>query len=344
MKRRTNRWLLALTFGASLGAAQNWSQRSAHSAAAAAIFPAGSRPAGYKLGLLALSCWLGGPWSDAEAAPKERWPALDEQRCNDLVATVYGKPDRARFEQIREAEAGAVGDLVAKIRATAPKDGAARTAKLFSDVAAAAHEGMLARRSADRVKIDYDAEAAEAKLTDNQKRAAKDLGAHVALDRLLVVTDPKGADRRAIGQLMAMDRMEIARGLPKQLKFYAVGAPFNRVFDAPPPPLTLKPTTLPTPGAWLAYLTDAASKAGHAPPAAIVGERKSDLEHAAWAGVMGGFEDRLRKSSTELPADAVPELSHVLDATAARLASERAAAAHVVQARAVAAPGPGQKQ
>jgi hypothetical protein len=58
---------------------------------------------------------------------------------------------------------------------------------------------------------------------------------------------------------------------------------------------------------------------------------------------MGGFEDRLRKSSTELPADAVPELSRVLDATAARLASERGAAAHVVQARAAAAPAPGQK-
>ena len=324
--------MLACVLGLTLAALDGWAQRPAHGAPTV-MFPAGSRPAGYKLGLLALACWMGGPWSDAEAVPQDRWPALDQQRCDDLVTTVYGRVDKDRLERIRAGEERAVHDLVAKIRSTAPREAADRTGKLFADVAAAAHEGMIARRAADRVKIDYDAEAPEAKLTDDQRRAAKELGAHAALDRLLITTDPAAGDRRAIGQLLATDRMEIARGLPKQLKFYAVGAPFNRLFDAAPPPATLRPTAPPTPGAWLAYLTEVAGHAGHAAPTPVAGERKSDIEHAAWAGVMGGFQDRLRKSAGALPADAVPELSRVLEATAARLESERATAAHVVQAR-----------
>jgi hypothetical protein len=326
MNRRFNRWVVAVVFGLSLSSAEAWTQRARASATGGEIFPPGSRPDGYKLGLLATACWMGGVWSDAEGVPPDRWAARDEQRCRDLVSSVYGRFDQARYKQIRENEERAVGDLLAKIGATEPVASRERTVALFRDVAAAAHEGMLARRAADRVKIDYDADAVEAKLTGDQATAAKLLSEHRALERLFVAPESSAADRRVLGLLLAMDRMEMARGLPKQLKFYAVGHVLTDVFGVSPPPSdALNPTVSPRPGTWLAYLASVAAQAGY--PAlenpAITHKVRETL---AWTGVGHGFADRLRQQASALPVAAVPELSRVATSVAKRLESERATA------------------
>jgi hypothetical protein len=335
MNLRIHRWTVAIVVGLGLSSVETWTRRgTADAAVTDAIFPPGSRPTGYKLGLLATACWLGGVWSDAEGAPEATWRDRNEQRCRDLVVSVWGRFDQNRYEQIRENETRAVDDLLAKIRATEPPNDRARTIALFRDIAAAAHEGMLARRAADRVKIDYDADAVEAKLTDDQRRAAKALSEHRALDRVLVAPDPVAADRRVLGLLLAMDRMEIARGLPKQLKFYALGHVLTTVFDvAPPPADALKPSTSPRPGTWLAYLTNVAARAGYAAPdnPALTHKMRETL---AWTGVGRGFASRLRQQSQSLPDAAVPEFSRVANAVAARLEAERATAEAMSKAHA----------
>jgi hypothetical protein len=333
MKPRLRRWAASIVLGLGLFAILNAEGARAASPPSDAIFPSGSRPTGYKLGLLATACWMGGVWSDAEGAPPAAWHDRDDQRCRDLVVTMYGQVDQARYEQIRATEDRAVGDLLAKIRATEPAASRERTVALFRDLAAAMHEGMLARRAADRVKIDYDADAVEAKLNDDQRTAAKMLGAHKALERLLVVTDPNAGDRRVLGLLLAMDRMEMARGLPKQLKFYAMGHVLTTIFDvAPPPAETLKPTANPRPGAWLTYLTAVAARVGY--PAADAPSLTHKMrETLAWTGVGRAFADRLRQRAAGMPNVAVPELSRVASAVAARLESERATAEATLRAQ-----------
>ena len=308
--------------GSSRATFESWISFGRAHAASNEVFLDGSTPWGYKLGLLATSCWMGGVWSDAEGVPRERWAARDHQRCHDLVVSVYGSFDQARFEQIRATESRAVDDLLAKIRTTEPEATRARTVALFSDVAAAAHEGMLARRAADRVKIDYDRNSVEAKLTKDERTAADVLQAHTALDKLLIATDPGWADRRAIGTLFAMDRMEIASGLPKALKFYAVAQAFTTTFDAAPPAVALSPTEAARLGAWLAYLTDVAARAGYR-SSNVVGLRPGERETLAWTGVGRGFGDRLRTLAATLPAQAVPELSRIIGGVATRLETER---------------------
>ena len=147
MKRRHHRWGLALIIGLLFSAWQTWTQRNVAEAAGVAIFPPGAQPVGYKLGLLAAACSMGGVWSDAEGVPPPDWRTRDDQRCRDLVSSVYGRFDTARYEQLRAGDAQAVSDLLAKIRATEPPATRDRTVALFRDVAAAMHEGMLARRA-----------------------------------------------------------------------------------------------------------------------------------------------------------------------------------------------------
>jgi hypothetical protein len=256
------------------------------------------------------------------------------QRCKDLVSSVYGRFDTARYEQLRAGDSQAVGDLLAKIQATEPAGTRDRTVALFRDAAAAMHEEMLARRSTDRVKVDYDAGAVEAKLTDDERRAAKALSQHGALERLLVTTDATASDRRTLGLLVAMDRMEMARGLPRQLKFYALGHVLTTVFDVPPPPAdALKPTATPRPGAWLAYITGVAARVGH-PASDSPALSHKMRETLAWTGVGSGFADRLRREAATLPNAAVPDLSRIATEVAARLETERATAETMSKAHA----------
>ena len=335
MKLRQRRWGMALALGLCLWALQSGTDRNVAHGAAVAIFPVGVRPTGYKLGLLATACSMGGFWSDAEGVPPADWHKRDDQRCNDLVVSVHGHPDVARYEQLRAGDADAVKDLLAKIRATEPPATRDATVALFRDVAAATHEGMLARRAADRVKVDYDAESVEAKLTADERTASKALAQHGALGRLLVTTDATASDRRVLGLLLALDRMEMASGLPKQLKLFAVGHVLTAIFETPPPPAAaLKPTAAPRPGTWLAYLSVVAARAGY-PAAESPALTHKMRETLAWSGVGRGFADRLRREAASLPSAAVPELSRIATSVATRLETERATAETTTKAQAL---------
>lgn len=318
-------WGLTIVVGLGLSTVASWTRLGSANAASDEIFPAESRPSGYKLGLLATSCWMGGVWSDAEGLSENVWATHDHQRCHDLVVSVYGRFDQLRYEQIRATESRSVDDLLAKIQATEPTITRARTVALFSDIAAAAHEGMLARRAADRVKIDYDRGWVVTKLTRDEGTAAQLLQAHSALDRLLVNTDPGAADRRAIGTLFAMDRLEIASGLPIALKFYAVADVLTTMFNVATPYIALSPTGTPLPGAWLAYLTSVAPRADFRISDVTWGQPR-ERKTLAWTAVGQGFADRLRMIADDLPAEAVPELSRIIGGVATRLETERRSA------------------
>ncbi|MGH7295916.1 MAG: hypothetical protein ACRELB_13320, partial [Polyangiaceae bacterium] len=114
-------------------------------------------------------------------------------------------------------------------------------------------------------------------------------------------------EARAFGLLCALDRLEIARKLPKHLKVYAVGQPFVRVFGVLPPPVPRDPTAPIKTGTWPGYLADVASAAGHAVPADA--KEPIDRESLAWGGVLQAFADRLREVapgiSTRTPLPAV---------------------------------------
>ena len=174
----------------------------------------------------------------------------------------------------------------------------------------------------------------EAKLTADERTAAKALSEHSALERLLVTTDATASDRRTLGLLVAMDRVEMARGLPKQLKFYALGHVLTTVFNvAPPPADTLKPIATPRPGAWLAYLSGVAARAGY-PVSDSPALTHKMRETLAWSGVGHGFADHLRREAAALPNAAVPELSRIATEVAARLETEHATAEKMIKAQA----------
>jgi hypothetical protein len=83
---RVVRWGLTLVVGLSLPTVESWTRLGSAKAASDEVFPAGSRPAGYKLGLLATSCWMGGVWSDAEGSPRDTlaWTGLGQGFANRL--------------------------------------------------------------------------------------------------------------------------------------------------------------------------------------------------------------------------------------------------------------------
>jgi hypothetical protein len=95
-----------------------------------------------------------------------------------------------------------------------------------------------------------------------------------------------------MGLLCALDRLEIARKLPKHLKVIAVGGPFARLFGVQPPAVPADPTAPIKSGAWPGYLVDVASATGHAVPAEAT--EAIDRESLAWVGVLAGFADRMR--------------------------------------------------
>jgi hypothetical protein len=110
---------------------------------------------------------------------------------------------------------------------------------------------------------------------------------------------------RAFGILCTLDRMAMARGLPKHLKVYAVGAPLSILFGVSPPAVPEDPTAPIKTGTWPTFLADVAAAAGHPVPAEATAP--IDRESLAWSGVLAGLSDRLRpeigavSNRTQLP-------------------------------------------
>jgi hypothetical protein len=253
----------------------------------------------HKLIVLAASCWYGGVWSDALGEQGPAKAAGAEARCHDLERRVWGADDKTHFEQLRALEQNAVADVVARVDESAKGDevdGPRHEAvvKLASTLAEAVKETMLARRAADRVKRDLATEPD--KLTKDEVEAVFPLRHHQKLEALYKLdAGDLTKEANAFALLCAMDRVEMARGLPKHLKLYAVADSFNLLFGIPAPDVPEDGAKKLVPGTWLRYLVDTAAAAGHPVPAKAKTPRERDA--MAWAGMLEGFADRFKSDN-----------------------------------------------
>ena len=256
----------------------------------------------------ATSCWAGGLWSDALGEKDD--PPFDvgdirdartagiERRCDAVLLHIYGAVDPMQYMQLRAVEVRVVDDLKARVRAIAANDRvdqprAERLVQLLGAVADAERENILARAAADDVKKDGEGVSSPGERATDKTIAAQALERTKGIDALLSFgAGDLSHEARAIGLLCALDRLEIARRLPKHLKVIAVGGPFARIFGVQPPEVPGDPTAPIKSGAWPGYLVDLASAAGHAVPAEAT--EPIDRESLAWVGVLGAFADRLR--------------------------------------------------
>ncbi len=252
--------------------------------------------------IAAVACWMGGMWSDAEAASDEDRVTVSKRRCQVLIRRLYQRDDPDLEERTRSLEPMAVAQLRDKILALAKSDGidATRTQQLVSLLNAsadAARETMLARRAADVVKADILATASASKRDADESAAAEPLTKDRAFEQLwrLDVSDLTH-EARSIAILNAMDRMNAARGLPKRLKLAALRGPFALLFGVVP--ADADPGKPLEGGQWLAYLSSAANAAGHPVPQEVT--PLPARERLAWGGTVMGLADKLQREAQQL--------------------------------------------
>jgi hypothetical protein len=266
---------------------------------AASAAPAATQEAAHKLAIAAAACWFGGVWGDALGEAKDVEKANSENRCHDLEKTVWGIDDKTHYEQLRALEVKAVADVIAKIDSTArgdTVDGPRREGliKLTTALADALKETMLARRAGDRVKRDLNKEPD--KLSTDEVDAVAPLRSHAKLDALYKLdAGDLTKEAQALATLCATDRVEVARGLPKHLKLYAVADTFQLFFGVAIPEVPADATKKLVPGTWLKFLTDTAAAAGHPVPDKAKTPKEKDA--LAWAGMLEGFSDKLKAAS-----------------------------------------------
>jgi hypothetical protein len=261
-----------------------------------------------RLVVSATSCWLGGLWSDAvgerDNPPRDVvgvGPARTagiKRRCEAVLLEVYGSVDPMRYRQLRATDPIAVDDLAARVRAVADDDRIDRSrgdqlVKLVRAVADAQRENIVARGAADDVKRDEEGTSTSGERATDKTIAAQALRRTSAIEALLSLdVGDLSHEARAIGLLCSLDRLEIARRLPKHLKVLAVGGPFVPLFGVQPPAVPEDPTAPIKTGTWPGYLVDVAGASGHAvPPEAT---DALDRESLAWGGVLQAFADRIR--------------------------------------------------
>ncbi len=262
--------------------------------------------AGHNLAILSAACWFGGIWGDAEGDSEETRGHATEARCHDVVRRVYGKDDDDHYRQLRAVEPSVVGDIAAKVEVLAKEDSddAPRSqvlAQLVQAVAAAEREAMFARRAGARVKRDLDHEPE--KLNADDAAAIEPLRDTRMLEALLKFQGGDlSHDAHALGMLAALDRVEVARLLPRHLKLYAVGGANQLLFGLPIPelPAGVGPGKRPR-LFWLDYVTAAAAAAGHAVPGAVKAPKKR--EPLGWGGMLEGYADKLRADIDGLAKD-----------------------------------------
>jgi hypothetical protein len=213
-----------------------------------------------------------------------------------LEQHVWGTDDKSHYEQMRAFEQNAVADVVAKVDETAKKDGVdgprrEAVVKLTEALAAGLRETMDARRAGDRVKRDLTHEPE--KLSKDEVDSVLPLRRHAKLEALLKLeVGNLSKEANALGVLCALDRVEVARGLPKHLKLYAVADAFNLLFGVNAPDVPEDGSKKLVPGTWLRFLTDTANAAGHPVPAKARTPREKDA--MAWAGMLEGMSDKLK--------------------------------------------------
>jgi hypothetical protein len=282
-----------------------------------ASVPASPEGSGYALLGLATSCWLGGLWNDALVETGAPHDAI-EDRCDALLRAA-GQPVIGEYGPLRAVDASIVPAIVEAVRVrAAAEQGQARAAalaELTARVADTAREDVHARRAADRVKQVFETYTPSER-RENKTLAAVDLRESRALGALLRTKGPDAPAARTIGLLFALDRMEIARGLPKHLKLDAIGGPLHEVFGVRPPPVSSDPLEAIPKGAWVDYLERVASAGLRAIPRDA--KDPQNREALAWNGVLDALADRLRPASDD------PVLGAVVRGVVARLDRQRA--------------------
>jgi hypothetical protein len=277
----------------------------------------------HRLVIAAAGCWSGGTWADALGEQDLVKQKGIEARCHDLERRVWGgAQDKTHYEQLRALEMNAVADVIAKVDETAKADrvdAATRDAltRLTSALADEEKEVMLARRAADRVKRDLDHEPE--KLTADEVDAVAPLRAHAKLEALLKLdAGALSKEAHALGLLRALDRVEIARGLPKHLKLYAVADEFRMLFGVTVPDVPQDATKKLVPGTWLQFLSETAAAAGHPVDEKATTPRERDA--LAWAGMLRGFSDKLKAEADAISPST--DLAHVVTVALHRLEAE----------------------
>jgi hypothetical protein len=272
--------------------------------------------------VLAASCWFGGLWGEALGEQDQAKVTGIETRCHELERRVWGGDDKTHYEQLRALEQNAVSDVIARVDEASKNDavdGPRRDAlvKLTTVLADALKETTSARRASDRVKRDLNHEPD--KLNKDEVDAVFPLRAHQKLESLykLEVGD-LSKEANALAVLCALDRVEMARGLPKHLKLYAVADAFQIAFGVSTPDVPEDGSKKLVPGTWLRFLTDAASAAGHPVPDKAKTPRERDA--MAWAGMLEGFSDKLKGDSDGIAT--TTDLSKVVTTVLHRLESE----------------------
>ncbi len=295
------------------------------SAAPPAAAPSQTQEEAHKLLIRAASCWFGGMWADALGEQDDVKKAGIETRCKDVEQRVWQVDDKAHLEQLRALEQNAASDVVAAVDLASKNDavdGPRRDAlvKLAGALTAAVKETMLARRAGDRVKRDLDGEPD--KLNADEAAAVAPLRAHDKLAALLKLdAGDLTKEANALGLFCALDRVELARGLPKHLKLYAAGDTFQLVFGVTLPDVPQDATQKLVPGTWLKFLSDTAAAAGHPVPATAKTPREKDA--LAWAGMQQGFGEKLAADADGIAT--TTDLAKVVTTTLHRLETEYAA-------------------
>jgi hypothetical protein len=245
-----------------------------------------------------------------------------ENRCHLLEQHVWGTDDKSHYEKMRAFEQNATADVVAKVDETARKDGVdgprrEAVVKLAEVLADALHETMDARRAGDRVKRDLTHEPE--KLTKDEVDSVLPLRRHAKLDALLKLEAGNlSREANALGLLCALDRVEVARGLPKHLKLYAVADAFNLLFGVNTPDVPEDGAKKLVPGTWLRFLVDTANAAGHPVPDKAKTPRERDA--MAWAGMLEGISDKLKTDDDGIAT--TTDLSKVVTTVLHRLEAE----------------------
>ncbi|HXX69354.1 MAG TPA: hypothetical protein VEK07_19370 [Polyangiaceae bacterium] len=264
-----------------------------------------TREEAHALVMRAAGCWFGGEWADALGEEDSTKESAVKARCRDLESRVWGgATDKTHYEQLRALEMNAVADVIAKVDETARNDvvdGARRDAlvKLTTALAEEQRELMAARRAADRVKRDLDHEPE--KLTTDEVDAVVPLRANAKLEALLSFNeDGLGKEANALGLLCALDRVELARGLPKHLKLYAVADELHFLFGVNVPSVPRDATTKLVPGTWLEFLSEASAAAGY--PVGRDAKTPRERDALAWAGMLEGFSDKLKSDADAIGA------------------------------------------
>lgn len=251
----------------------------------------------------ALGCWFGPMWQDALGVAEDHRAPEGERLCRAVVARVWGGADRADYERLRALEPRAIDDLVARVKREArPDEGALPPLVLVA--ADVQRENLWVRRDADEVKRDQTGARAnaEARQAPDERDALRSFAHADALRALVRAEDP---DRRALGVLAAMDRIESARGLPRHLEIAAAAPALDLLFGTTAPTLPTDAGAEVAPHVWIDYLSRAAAQAGRPVPERAQGEARARL---AWAALLDGVADRLAGAgATQQPLRAVVE-------------------------------------